>query len=166
MFTTIKKITKWTFIVAGGLFMFSVGLALTTDYDETSVSSYAPESSPRPKMRPAHLEMQSDINNAVKQVVEEVTYSAEDYIAEFHTKCQNSITNRAKFPSEVDHNWFEGNDQRIFDLFDDEGNTRILIRRAGKMMNGLGMMVPFTASCKYNFQPKDKTWSTVEILIN
>tara|TARA_Y100000287_G_C14106098_1_gene297655 strand:+ start:92 stop:700 length:609 start_codon:yes stop_codon:yes gene_type:complete len=80
------------------------------------------------------------------------------------TLCRQDVRARAKFPNKVDFNWLEGNGSKYWMNFS-EGKSRVAIWVAGEMMNGLGMMVPFKATCKYDYDPKAHTYSTVEILI-
>ena len=78
--------------------------------------------------------------------------------------CRQDIRARAKFPSKVDFNWVDGNGSKYWMNFS-EGKSRVVIWSAGEMMNGFGMMVPFKATCKYDYDPKAHSYSTVEILI-
>lgn len=80
------------------------------------------------------------------------------------TLCRQDIRARAKFPNKVDFNWLDGNGSKYWMNFS-EGKSRVVIWSAGEMMNGLGMMVPFKATCKYDYDPKAHSYSTVEILI-
>ena len=80
------------------------------------------------------------------------------------TLCRQDIRARAKFPNKVDFNWLDGNGSKYWMNFS-EGQSRVVIWKAGEMMNGLGMMVPFKATCKYDYDPKAHSYSTVEILI-
>ena len=161
MFKLIKKIIKWSLISVVGLFTLATILAF-------SIDDITPEQLAAREQARIERALSDALGEATKVPVPVIVKvpSAEDHLAQFTTNCIDSITRNAKFPSEVDHNWLDGNDHRIFDLFDDEGNTRVLIRRAGKMMNGLGMMIPFTASCKYNYKAATNKFTTVEVLIN
>ena len=68
--------------------------------------------------------------------------------------CRDNIRARSKYPSEIDFNWVEGNDNRYFTK--DNGKYRVVIFKAGKMMNGLGLMVPFNGRCFYDLDiPKN-----------
>ena len=80
------------------------------------------------------------------------------------TLCRQDIRARAKFPTKVDFNWLEGIGSKYWMNFS-EGKSRVVVWSAGEMMNGLGMMVPFKATCKYDYDPKAHSYSTVEILI-
>jgi hypothetical protein len=59
---------------------------------------------------------------------------------------------------------FDGNGSKYWMNFS-EGKSRVVIRKAGEMMNGLGMMVPFKATCKYDYDPEAHSYSVVEVLI-
>ena len=78
--------------------------------------------------------------------------------------CRQDIRARSKFPTKVDFNWLEGIGSKYWMNFS-EGQSRVVVWSAGEMMNGLGMMVPFKATCKYDYDPKAHSYSTVEILI-
>ena len=79
-----------------------------------------------------------------------------------HGLCQAHVRASAKFPSKVDFDW--GSNKKIFNNFS-EGKSRIMIQNKGEMMNGLGLMIPFNATCKYDYNPETNTYSVVEILI-
>jgi hypothetical protein len=89
----------------------------------------------------------------------------ETFMSQASTLCRQDIRARAKYPSKVDFNWIDGNGKRYWMNFDSKGNSRILIRKAGEMMNGFGNMIPFTAACKYDYNPRTNKYSVVEILI-
>ena len=89
----------------------------------------------------------------------------EAFVKQARMQCLNDIRARAKYPSKVDFNWLDGNGERYWMNFNSTGESRVLINKAGEMMNGLGMMVPFTAACKYDYNPKTNKYSTVEVLI-
>ena len=86
------------------------------------------------------------------------------FVTKASTLCRQDIRARAKFPNKVDFNWLDGNGSKYWMNFS-EGKSRVVIWSAGEMMNGLGMMVPFKATCKYDYDPKAHAYSTVEILI-
>ena len=79
-----------------------------------------------------------------------------------HGLCRAHVKASAKFPSKVDFDW--GSNKKIFNNFS-EGKSRIMIQNKGEMMNGLGLMIPFKATCKYDYDPETNTYSVVEILI-
>ena len=89
----------------------------------------------------------------------------ETFVRQASAQCRTDIRARAKYPSKVDFNWLDGNNERYWMDFKD-GKSRVLINKAGEMMNGLGMMVPFTAACKYDYNPETNKYSTVEIIIS
>ena len=86
------------------------------------------------------------------------------FMTEASVLCRQAIRASAKFPTKVDFNWFEGNGSQYWMNFS-EGKSRVAIWVGGEMMNGLGMMIPFNATCKYDYDPKAHTYSTVEILL-
>ena len=88
------------------------------------------------------------------------------FVRQASTQCRNDIRARAKYPSKVDFNWLDGNGERHWMNFNGTGESRVLINKAGEMMNGLGMMVPFTAACKYDYNPETNKYSVVEIIIS
>ena len=85
------------------------------------------------------------------------------FTSQAFTLCRQDVRDRAKFPTKVDFDW--GSNASKYWMNFSEGRSRVLIQNTGEMMNGLGMMVPFKATCKYDFDPKTNTYSTVEILI-
>ena len=80
------------------------------------------------------------------------------------TLCRQDVRARSKFPTKVDFNWLDGNASKYWMNFS-EGKSRVMIQTAGEMMNGFGMMIPFRATCKYDFDPMANKYSTVEVLI-
>jgi len=85
------------------------------------------------------------------------------FVGKAHVLCKQHVRASAKFPSKVDFNW-GGNGSKYWMNFS-EGKSRVLIQRSGEMMNGFGMMIPFKATCKYDYDPIANTYSVVEILI-
>jgi len=79
--------------------------------------------------------------------------------------CRNTVKNAALYPSKVDFNWLSGNDSKYFMNFNSKGESRVMITLSGEMMNGFGNMIPFTAVCKYDYNPKSNTYKVVEILM-
>lgn len=88
----------------------------------------------------------------------------ESFMNQASALCRQDIKARAKFPSKVDFNWIDGNGSKYWMNFS-EGKSRVVIWKAGEMMNGLGMMVPFKATCKYDYDPEAHSYSVVEVLI-
>ena len=86
----------------------------------------------------------------------------ETFVGQAHVLCKQHIKASAKFPSKVDFDW--GGDDKYWMNFS-EGKSRVLIQRSGEMMNGFGMMIPFKATCKYDYEPNTNKYSIVEILI-
>ena len=89
----------------------------------------------------------------------------EAFVTQASGLCRAELKARAKFPSEVDFNWFEGNGNKYWMNFNEDGDSRVLIQQSGKMMNGFGNMVPFTGVCKYDYNPAKNEYSVVEVLI-
>jgi cation transport ATPase len=86
----------------------------------------------------------------------------ETFVGQAHEVCKQHIKASAKFPSKVDFDW--GGADKYWMNFS-EGKSRVMIQRSGEMMNGFGMMIPFKATCKYDYEPNTNKYSIVEILI-
>ena len=86
----------------------------------------------------------------------------ESFVSQAGSLCRQHVRASAKFPSKVDFDW--GNKNKYWMNFS-EGKSRVLIQQSGEMMNGLGMMIPFTAACKYDYDPATNKYSIAEILI-
>ena len=89
----------------------------------------------------------------------------ENFMGQARLDCRNTVKNTALYPSKVDFNWLSGNDYKYFMNFNSKGESRVMITLSGEMMNGFGNMIPFTAVCKYDYNPKSNTYKVVEILI-
>tara|TARA_R110002124_G_scaffold134985_1_gene297786 strand:- start:392 stop:964 length:573 start_codon:yes stop_codon:yes gene_type:complete len=87
----------------------------------------------------------------------------DSFTSQAFTLCRQDVRTRAKFPTKVDFDW-GGNASKYWMNFS-EGKSRVMIQNTGEMMNGFGMMVPFKATCKYDYDPGANSYSTVEILI-
>ena len=87
----------------------------------------------------------------------------QSFMNQAFTLCRQHVRASAKFPSKVDFSW-GGNSKNYWMNFS-EGKSRVMIQNSGEMMNGFGMMVPFKATCKYDYDPKTNKYSIVEILI-
>jgi len=128
----------------------------------------------QPKVEVAKVEPKPKVEVAKEQPKAKVQQKVDNSLAEEKTKkwmgtawmaCSQWVRSQAKYPSEVDFNWIDGNDQRYWLNFS-EGKSRVLINRAGKMMNGLGMMVPFKATCKWDYDPATGKAKAVEAFIS
>jgi hypothetical protein len=62
--------------------------------------------------------------------------------------CQEELTKRAKYPSEVEFPWFDWN-------YRENGARGIFISRA-KLMNGFGAKIPHTFKCVYDVRDPDR----------
>ena len=89
----------------------------------------------------------------------------EAFVSQAGGLCRAELKARAKYPSEVDFNWFDGNGNKYWMNFNTDGDSRVLIQQSGKMMNGFGNMIPFTGVCKYDYNPSTNKYSVVEVLI-
>ena len=85
------------------------------------------------------------------------------FTSQAFTLCRQHVRASAKFPSKVDFDW-GGNAKKYWMNFS-EGKSRVMIQNSGEMMNGFGMMIPFKATCKYDYDPNTNKYSIVEILI-
>ena len=77
--------------------------------------------------------------------------------------CKQYTINSAKFPTKVDFDW--GADRNFWMNFNDSGDARVMIQFSGEMMNGLGMMIPFQSTCKYDFNPQTGSSKMIEFLL-
>ena len=77
--------------------------------------------------------------------------------------CKQYTINSAKFPKKVDFDW--GADRNFWMNFNDSGDARVMIQFSGEMMNGLGMMIPFQSTCKYDFNPQTGSSKMIEFLL-
>jgi len=77
--------------------------------------------------------------------------------------CKEYTRNSAKFPTKVDFDW--GINRKFWLNFDKDGNARVMVQFTGEMMNGLGLMIPFTATCKYDYHPITGKGNIVEFLL-
>ena len=77
--------------------------------------------------------------------------------------CKQYTINSAKFPSKVDFDW--GTERNFWMNFNDSGDARVMIQFSGEMMNGLGMMIPFQSTCKYDFNPQTGSSKIIEFLL-
>ena len=87
----------------------------------------------------------------------------DSFTSQAFTLCRQDVRTRAKFPTKVDFDW--GGNASKYCMNFSEGKSRVMIQNTGEMMNGFGMMVPFKATCKYDYDPGANSYSTVEILI-
>lgn len=77
--------------------------------------------------------------------------------------CKGYTKQSAKFPNKVDFDW--GINRNYWMNFNDNGDSRIMVQFTGEMMNGLGLMVPFKATCKYDYNPETGKSKIIEFLL-
>jgi hypothetical protein len=79
--------------------------------------------------------------------------------------CEGLVRASAKYPSKVDFAFF-GADDRVWENFNASADlsTRYMLNTKGEMMNGLGMMVPFTAHCKIDMNVDE--YKVVDFWVN
>ena len=87
------------------------------------------------------------------------------FVSQAGMLCTNATRNSAKFPNEVDFDWLGGNSSNYWMDFNDKGESRVMITKTGKMMNGLGMMVPFKSVCKFDYNPQTNKYKLIEFLL-
>ena len=79
--------------------------------------------------------------------------------------CEGLIRASAKRPNEVDFAFF-GAEDRVWENFNASADlsTRYMLNTKGEMMNGFGMMVPFTAHCKIDMNVDE--YKVVDFWVN
>ena len=80
-----------------------------------------------------------------------------------HQACKSAFKTTANYPTKVDFNWsIDSNYWKNF-----EGNNhRYLIKNSGEMMNGYGNMVPFTMTCKVDWNSVTNKQTLIELYVN
>ena len=77
--------------------------------------------------------------------------------------CKDYTKASAKFPTKVDFDW--GVNRNFWMNFNDKGDARVMVQFTGEMMNGLGLMVPFKSTCKYDYNPETGKSTIIEFLL-
>jgi cytoskeletal protein RodZ len=108
--------------------------------------------------------------NAAKEAAAATEKAAADARANIESTltsyCFNTIKSQAVYPTKVDFSLIFGTDTTVYENFNGTAGkpNRYMMRTTGEMMNTFGNMVPFTASCKVDFNNNE--YSLVEVLIN
>ena len=168
MFAKIKKFSKYTVYASAAIIALAVVIDITHETDRerldrsiSNISSQIDQALVRARAEEEKriAEARAD---AERNSPEGKTKS---FVSQASGLCRQHVRTMARFPGEVDFNWLDGNSSRYWMNFNSSGESRVMIRNAGKMMNGLGMMVPFQATCKYDYDPTTNKYTIVEVLI-
>ena len=131
----------WNFLVGLFVFIYVIGSFADDDKKTTTV--------------------EKEIKKPVVLTVDQKIDRQESTIA---TLCTQAVKTTAKYPSKVDPDWgFTG---QSYKDFSGTNNHRFLIKRSGDMMNGLGMMVPYEATCKVDWNHVSGKTQLIEFYLN
>jgi hypothetical protein len=177
MFKLVKKLIKWSAIGFVGLVGLGVYITATETPAETAareaaaIERQAERDAKRAEQEAAEreAEFERQRKEEAKRIAEAAyrnspagkTEKFMNYQATGH--CKEHTRNSAKFPTKVDFDW--GIDRKFWLNFDEDGNARVMVQFTGEMMNGLGLMIPFTATCKYDYHPTTGKGNFVEFLL-
>jgi len=177
MFKLIKKLVKWSAIAFVGFMAFGFYLVATETPEETAAREAAAldrqvEAALREVEREA-AEREAEFERQRKEEAKRIAEAAHRNSPAGKTEkfmnnqatghCKEHTRNSAKFPTKVDFDW--GINRKFWLNFDEDGNARVMVQFTGEMMNGLGLMIPFTATCKYDYHPTTGKGNFVEFLL-
>jgi hypothetical protein len=171
MFTKIKKVFKYTVYASAAIIALAVVIDITHESDserlDRSISNLSSKTEQAlATVERARVEEEKRIAEAKAEAERNSPEGkTRSFVSRASGLCRQHVRTMARFPSEVDFNWLDGNNSRYWMNFNSSGKSRVMIRNAGKMMNGLGMMVPFQATCKYDYNPATNKYTIVEVLI-